>query len=79
MDAQSFVQGAMGPMISVLTQRQEEDRPIDKIYAARDFGYCSFAFALVSGFCIGGTALTNIIGIVYVNKRLSLKSCVRLY
>jgi hypothetical protein len=55
------------------------DRPIDKIYAARDFGFCSFAFAVISGFCIGGTALTNIIGIVYVNKRLSLTYSVSLY
>jgi hypothetical protein len=47
---------------------------IDKIYAAKDFAYCSFAFSVVTGFCIGGTALANIIGIGYVNKRLSLRS-----
>jgi hypothetical protein len=44
----------------------------NEINIARDFAYCSFAFAVVTGFCIGGTALANIIGIGYNNKILSL-------
>jgi hypothetical protein len=32
----------------------------------------------VTGFCIGGTALANVIGIPYINKRLSLSHAVRL-
>lgn len=42
----------------------------------RNFGYCSFAFAAVTGFCIGGTALANVIGLPYINKRLSLSNAV---
>lgn len=38
----------------------------------KDFAYCSFAFAALTGFCIGGSALANVIGIAYINKRLSL-------
>lgn len=49
---------------------------IDKIYEAKDFGLCSFAFALITGFCLGGTALTNIVGVAYVNNRLSLTKSV---
>ena len=44
----------------------------------KNFGYASFAFAAVTGFCIGGTALANVIGIPYINKRLSLTNSVRI-
>jgi len=44
--------------------------------APRDFAYCSFAFSVVTGFCIGGSALANIVGIGYINKRLSLSKAV---
>jgi hypothetical protein len=37
-----------------------------------EFAYGSFIFAIVTGFCIGTLALSNIIGIAYVNKKLSL-------
>ncbi|CDW80953.1 phosphate permease [Stylonychia lemnae] len=40
-----------------------------------NFAYTSFAFAAVTGFCIGGTALANVIGIPYTSKRLSLSNC----
>jgi len=42
----------------------------------KNFAYASFAFAAVTGFCIGGTALANVIGIPYINKRLSLTNSV---
>ncbi len=42
----------------------------------KNFAYASFAFAAVTGFCIGGTALANVIGIPYINKRLSLTNAV---
>ena len=42
----------------------------------KNFAYSSFAFAEVTGFCIGGTALANVIGIPYINKRLSLSNAV---
>ena len=42
-----------------------------------NFAYSSFAFAAVTGFCIGGTALANVIGIPYINKRLSLSNAVK--
>jgi hypothetical protein len=48
----------------------------DSHFADKNFAYCSFAFASVTGFCIGGTALANVIGIPYINKRLSLKDAV---
>ena len=38
-----------------------------------EFAYCSFVFAVMTGFCIGAISLSNIIGVAYVNKRLSLK------
>ena len=41
-----------------------------------NFAYASFAFAAVTGFCIGGTALANVIGIPYINRRLSLSNAV---
>ena len=41
-----------------------------------NFAYSSFAFAAVTGFCIGGTALANVIGLPYINKRLSLSNAV---
>ena len=44
----------------------------DPQYEEKNFAYSSFAFAAVTGFCIGGTALANVIGIPYINKRLSL-------
>jgi hypothetical protein len=44
----------------------------------KNFAYASFAFAAVTGFCIGGTALANVIGIPYINKRLSLTNSVSL-
>ena len=43
----------------------------------RNFAYSSFAFSAITGFCIGGTALANVIGIPYISKRLSLKNAVR--
>lgn len=42
----------------------------------KNFAITSFAFAAVTGFCIGGTALANVIGIPYISKRLSLSSAV---
>jgi hypothetical protein len=42
-------------------------------FASCEFAYCSFVFALMTGFCIGAISLSNIIGVAYVNKRLSLK------
>jgi hypothetical protein len=47
-----------------------------KLKEERNFAYASFAFAAVTGFCIGGTALANVIGIPYINKRLSLTNAV---
>lgn len=49
----------------------------DPQYEEKNFAYSSFAFAAVTGFCIGGTALANVIGIPYINKRLSLSHAVR--
>eukprot|EP00347_Sterkiella_histriomuscorum_P021274 403334582 len=40
----------------------------------KNFAIASFAFAAITGFCIGGTALANVIGIPYISKRLSLSS-----
>jgi phosphate/sulfate permease len=40
-------------------------------FASCEFAYCSFVFALMTGFCIGAISLSNIIGVAYVNKRLS--------
>lgn len=48
----------------------------DDMDEQRNFAYSSFAFAAVTGFCIGGTALANVIGIPYINKRLSLTNAV---
>ena len=49
----------------------------DPQYEEKNFAYSSFAFAAVTGFCIGGTALANVIGIPYINKRLTLSHAVR--
>lgn len=48
----------------------------DNLFEEKNFAYASFAFAAVTGFCIGGTALANVIGIPYLNKRLSLQNSV---
>jgi len=48
----------------------------DNLDEEKNFAYSSFAFAAVTGFCIGGTALANVIGIPYINKRLSLSNAV---
>lgn len=45
-------------------------------YPSCQFAYGSFIFAIITGFCIGALALSNIIGIAYVNKKLSLGSLV---
>ena len=37
-----------------------------------ELAYGSFIFAVMTGFCIGALALSNIIGVAYVNKKLSL-------
>ena len=37
-----------------------------------ELAYGSFIFAIMTGFCIGALALSNIIGVAYVNKKLSL-------
>lgn len=50
----------------------------DPQYEEKNFAYSSFAFAAVTGFCIGGTALANVIGIPYINKRLTLSHAVRI-
>jgi phosphate/sulfate permease len=42
-------------------------------FASCEFAYCSFVFAIMTGFCIGAISLSNIIGVAYVNKKLSLK------
>lgn len=42
-------------------------------FASCEFAYCSFVFAAITGFCIGAISLSNIIGVAYVNKKLSLK------
>lgn len=44
---------------------------------SEDFSSCemaigSFVFSIVSGICIGSISLSNIIGIAYVNKKLSI-------
>ena len=54
---------------------EDYQTPRDLLFA-EDFAWCSFAFTAVSGFCIGGSALANIVGIPYINKLLSLKNCV---
>lgn len=36
-----------------------------------EFAYCSFVFALMTGFCIGAISLSNIIGVAYVNKKMT--------
>lgn len=41
-------------------------------YDETSFAYASFAFSAVTGFCIGGTALANVIGVPYTSKHLSL-------
>ena len=51
--------------------------PLPDMNEEINFAYSSFAFAAVTGFCIGGTALANVIGIPYINKRLSLSNAVR--
>jgi hypothetical protein len=51
----------------------------DNLDEEKNFAYSSFAFAAVTGFCIGGTALANVIGIPYINKRLSLSNAVSYY
>ena len=40
--------------------------------AARNFGWCSYVFAVVTGYCIGSLTLSNIIGVAYINKRMTL-------
>lgn len=42
----------------------------------KEFAMVSFAFAVVTGFCIGGAALSNVVGIAYTNKRISLRNAV---
>ena len=42
-------------------------------FASCEFAYCSFVFAIMTGFCIGAISLSNIIGVAYVNKKLTLK------
>ena len=37
-----------------------------------EFAYCSFVFAILTGFCIGAITLSNIIGIAYIHKKASL-------
>ena len=41
-------------------------------FASCEFAYCSFVFACVTGFCIGAISLSSIIGVAYVNKKLTL-------
>lgn len=48
----------------------------DEMASEKSFAFASFAFAAVTGFCIGGTALANVIGIPYINKRLTLSNAV---
>ena len=45
---------------------------------SKEFAEVSFVFAAVTGFCIGGISLANIVGIVYVKKTLTLFQCVSL-
>jgi hypothetical protein len=40
-------------------------------FASCEFAYCSFVFALMTGFCIGAISLSNIIGVAYVNKKMT--------
>ena len=42
-------------------------------FSSCEFAYCSFVFAVMTGFCIGAISLSNIIGVAYINKKLSLK------
>ena len=42
------------------------------------FAYTSFAFAILTGVCIGAISLSNIIGIAYVNKKAKLAPLVTL-
>ena len=37
-----------------------------------EFAYCSFVFAILTGFCIGAISLSNIVGIAYIHKKASL-------
>jgi hypothetical protein len=41
-------------------------------FASCELAYGSFVFSIVSGVCIGSISLSNIIGIAYVNKKLSI-------
>jgi phosphate/sulfate permease len=48
------------------------DKVTSQDFPSCEFAYCSFIFAIMTGFCIGTLALSNIIGLAYVNKKLSL-------
>jgi len=43
-------------------------------YASCQFASGSYVFAVLTGFCIGSLSLANIIGVAYVNKKMSLKT-----
>lgn len=41
-------------------------------FSSCELAYGSFVFSIVSGVCIGSISLSNIIGIAYVNKKLTI-------
>jgi len=38
-----------------------------------EFAYSSIIFAVFTGFCIGAISLGNIIGVAYVNKKMTMR------
>jgi hypothetical protein len=41
-------------------------------FASCELAYGSFVFAIVSGICIGSLTLSNIIGVAYINKKMTI-------
>ena len=48
------------------------DRITSEDFPSCEFAYCSFVFAILTGFSIGAITLSNIIGIAYIHKKASL-------
>jgi len=42
-------------------------------FTSCEFAYSSIIFAVFTGFCIGAISLGNIIGVAYVNKKLTMR------
>jgi phosphate/sulfate permease len=45
-------------------------------FASCELAYGSFVFSIVSGICIGSLSLSNIIGVAYINKKLTIASLI---